>query len=320
MTTLKSAWDGPPPEDDPTGTQNVRPLVPQEDEPVSRRTWQPVDLSDVLSGSWVPPEPVVGQRSDGVGLFYPGKVHTVSSESEAGKTWLLLSACVDELLAGRHVLYLDFEDDEGGVTQRLLGLQVTADVILERFHYVRPTEALGAGIHLDDLRHLLDAHSPSLAVLDGVTEAMTLHGMDPLSNKDIAMFGRMLPRRIADLGPAVVCLDHVVKSAESRGRYAMGGVSAFYGKAATLNRDGSIKAKGRGFYEARRVAGRDDLNFHALRHTGATLAAQTGATLAELMGRLGHSTPGAAMRYQHAAKERDQEIARKLSAMVEGIE
>lgn len=94
--------------------------------------------------------------------------------------------------------------------------------------------------------------------------------------------------------------------------------SAFYGKAATLNRDGSIKAKGRGFYEARRVAGRDDLNFHALRHTGATLAAQTGATLAELMGRLGHSTPGAAMRYQHAAKERDQEIARKLSAMVEG--
>lgn len=206
------------------GVQNVRPLVPHEDETVSRRTWQPVDLSDVLNGSWEPPEPVVGQRSDGVGLFYPGKVHTVSSESEAGKTWLLLSACVDELLAGRHVLYLDFEDDEGGVTQRLLGLQVTTDVILERFHYVRPTEALGAGIHLDDLRHVLDAYRPSLTVLDGVTEAMTLHGMDPLSNKDIATFGRMLPRRIADLGPAVVCLDHVVKSGENRGRYALGGV------------------------------------------------------------------------------------------------
>ena len=70
------------------------------------------------------------------------------------------------------------------------------------------------------------------------------------------------------------------------------------------------------YYKAREAAGRPDLRFHDLRHTGAVLAAQTGATLAELMGRLGHSTPGAAMRYQHAAKDRDVEIARMLSAMV----
>ena len=37
-----------------------------------------------------------------------------------------------------------------------------------------------------------------------------------------------------------------------------------------------------------KAAGRPDLRFHDLRHTGAVLAAQTGATLAELMGRLGH--------------------------------
>ncbi|MBW9211616.1 site-specific integrase [Mumia sp. zg.B21] len=71
------------------------------------------------------------------------------------------------------------------------------------------------------------------------------------------------------------------------------------------------------FYPARKAAGRDDLRWHDLRHTGAVLAAQTGATLAELMGRLGHSTPGAAMRYQHAAADRDTEIARRLSALVE---
>ena len=58
------------------------------------------------------------------------------------------------------------------------------------------------------------------------------------------------------------------------------------------------------YYPARAKAGREDLRFHDLRHTGAVLAAATGATLAELMGRLGHSTPGAAMRYQHAAKGR----------------
>lgn len=95
--------------------------------------------------------------------------------------------------------------------------------------------------------------------------------------------------------------------------------STFYGKAAVIAKDGSVRRAGWGFYEARRSAGRDDLPFHALRHTGATLAAQTGATLAELMGRLGHSTPGAAMRYQHAAAERDQEIARRLSEMAGGV-
>lgn len=72
------------------------------------------------------------------------------------------------------------------------------------------------------------------------------------------------------------------------------------------------------FWRARGIAGRPDLRFHDLRHTGAVLAAATGATLAELMSRLGHSTPGAAMRYQHAAKGRDAQIARHLSELASG--
>jgi integrase len=71
------------------------------------------------------------------------------------------------------------------------------------------------------------------------------------------------------------------------------------------------------FYPARRAAGRSDLRWHDLRHTGAVLAATTGATLAELMARLGHSTQGAALRYQHAAQDRDAEIARRLSELAQ---
>jgi integrase len=71
------------------------------------------------------------------------------------------------------------------------------------------------------------------------------------------------------------------------------------------------------FYPARMAAGRPDLRFHDLRHTGAVLAAQTGPTLAELMGRLGHSTSQAALRYQHVAQDRDAVIAARLSEMVE---
>ena len=68
------------------------------------------------------------------------------------------------------------------------------------------------------------------------------------------------------------------------------------------------------YYPAREKAG-PDLAFHDLRHTGATLAAATGATLAELMARLGHSTVSAAMRYQRAAADRDKDIAALLSQM-----
>lgn len=72
------------------------------------------------------------------------------------------------------------------------------------------------------------------------------------------------------------------------------------------------------FYPAREAAKRTDLRFHDLRHTGAVLAAATGATLAELQQRLGHSTVSAAMRYQHAAKGRDRKIAEALSKLIEG--
>ena len=70
------------------------------------------------------------------------------------------------------------------------------------------------------------------------------------------------------------------------------------------------------FKPARLAAGRPDLRWHDLRHTGAVFAAQSGATLADVMGRLGHSTVGAAMRYQHASQDRDAELARRLSTMV----
>jgi integrase len=66
---------------------------------------------------------------------------------------------------------------------------------------------------------------------------------------------------------------------------------------------------------SRTKAKRPDRRFHDLRHSGAVLAAQAGATLAELMARLGHSTSAAALRYQHAAQGRDKAIAAALSKL-----
>jgi integrase len=67
--------------------------------------------------------------------------------------------------------------------------------------------------------------------------------------------------------------------------------------------------------KAREAAGRTDLRFHDLRHSGLTWAAQAGATTAELMRRAGHASPVAANRYQHAADERDKALAQALESM-----
>jgi integrase len=69
--------------------------------------------------------------------------------------------------------------------------------------------------------------------------------------------------------------------------------------------------------DARDEVGLPGFRFHDLRHTGNTLAAATGASTRELMNRLGHSSPQAALRYQHATAERDRGIANALSDLAE---
>jgi integrase len=60
-----------------------------------------------------------------------------------------------------------------------------------------------------------------------------------------------------------------------------------------------------------------ELHLHDLRHTGSTWSAQSGATLKELMARIGHSSTRAAMIYQHATRDRDHAIASALDALIE---
>jgi integrase len=69
------------------------------------------------------------------------------------------------------------------------------------------------------------------------------------------------------------------------------------------------------FVRARKKTDMEWMTLHDLRHTGQTLAAQTGATLPDLMKRLGHSTMAAARRYLHAVDGRDREIAKALSEL-----
>jgi integrase len=64
-------------------------------------------------------------------------------------------------------------------------------------------------------------------------------------------------------------------------------------------------------------AGLASVHFHDLRHTGNHIAAATGASLRELMGRMGHSTTRAALIYQHRTAERDRLIAEAVSKLAQ---
>ena len=71
------------------------------------------------------------------------------------------------------------------------------------------------------------------------------------------------------------------------------------------------------FHRALHELGMPSAHFHDLRHGGLTLAAQTGASLKEVMVRGGHSSPRAALIYQHNAQHRGVEIAAAMSLLAQ---
>lgn len=220
--------DGPP--DDPYDWGDNVTTMPGVDRDTGPRPWQAVDLEPVLDGTWRPPMPTVGERSDGIGLLYPGKCHTASGESEGGKSWLALATCLTEMDRGNRALYIDFEDDEGAVVSRLLTMGADRHQVRDLFTYLKPWASVGMnGINRADLVEVLGDTTPTVAILDGVTEALALHGFDANKNNEVAAFGQMLPTWISNRGPAVLSLDHVTKNGEGRGRYAIGAVHKLNG-------------------------------------------------------------------------------------------
>ena len=131
------------------------------------------------------------------------------------------------LLTDGRVLWIDFEDDERGVVGRLKALGVPDDVILARFGYINPDEPLGDGVKRIarsrvDLAEAL-GEPWDLVVIDGVTESMALEGFNLNDNTDAADWQRRLPKYAArTTGAPVACIDHVTKSSENRGRWAIG--------------------------------------------------------------------------------------------------
>ncbi|MUN61583.1 AAA family ATPase [Kocuria sediminis] len=192
---------------------------PEEQE---RSTWARIDLSSVLDGTFVAPEPELMARTDGHCLLYPGKVHSFQGESESGKSMLAQAEAARAIQDGGHVLYLDFESDQATVVGRLLLMGCAPGQILMQFDYRRPDAPLGDAAAAAEWAEL--TRTPyMLAVIDGVTEAFSVQGVNSLDNDEVTKWGRAVPRRLAErTGAAVVVVDHVTKNRETAGRFAIG--------------------------------------------------------------------------------------------------
>lgn len=190
-------------------------------------SWAPIDLGPVLdalaAGEIAGEQPTMLTRTDGIPLLYPGRTHSLSGETESGKTWIAAHACAERLQAGETVAYIDYEDTAPTITGRMLAVGAHPDAIRERFCYLSPSEQLmGQPEPVRDLDAVL-AREPTLVVLDGVTESYALENLSINDNSDVAKWNDRIPRRIAKTGPAVLLLDHVVKDRENQGRWAIGG-------------------------------------------------------------------------------------------------
>jgi integrase len=68
---------------------------------------------------------------------------------------------------------------------------------------------------------------------------------------------------------------------------------------------------------AKEAVGAGPLHLHDLRHAGNTWAEAAGASTGELIARMGHTSSGAALRYQHTIASGDRAIALPVLARTE---
>ncbi len=210
---------------------------------------QPIDLSSWLEAapepepdfsevpaaepdtSWLPrvvdfdedetePGPTVLYRTDGQCLLYAGKINAIFGESESGKTWVALEAVRQQLVQGNKVFYIDFEDSKRGIRGRLKALGVLREHF-PRFKYANPDGAYNEIAQQALLSSIRD-FTPDLIVMDGVNAAMNLLGLDLEKNKDATQFSQVVLRPLRLWGAAVLTIDHVTKSKDNRGNYAIG--------------------------------------------------------------------------------------------------
>jgi hypothetical protein len=173
--------------------------------------WEPLNLN--LLEERPPIQPTLG----GVGLIYPGKRHVFSGPQETAKTLAAYAIALEEVRAGGVVLLLDFEMGQWDARDRLRELGASAEDF-ERIHYLEPEGPASEEIVCE----LIARWAPTLAIIDAAAGAYALQGLDDNKRGDVERFAVVYVRPFWLREIATILVDHVVKNADNRGRYAIG--------------------------------------------------------------------------------------------------
>jgi KaiC/GvpD/RAD55 family RecA-like ATPase len=202
------------PDYNPSGVQ----MHDEEGNVIADSSWIPKEIGDYELEADV--QPTMLRREDGNFILYPGKINAIFGESESGKTWVALEAVRQELNLGNTVFYIDFEDSARGILNRLKTLKTPTERF-KAFMYANPDTPFTPAVS-EALMASLAEYKPSLVVVDGVNAAMNLMGLDLEKNKDATHFSQTILRPLRTFGSGILTIDHVTKSKDNRGNYAIG--------------------------------------------------------------------------------------------------
>jgi hypothetical protein len=158
------------------------------------------------------------------GWLVAGALHWMFAEPGGAKTWTALQLARQVAEAGDVVLWVDEELGEHALAERLLALGVSPETVERNFvFFCDPAWLRQADAREDRARWdaLVARVKPALVVVDTATDALSVAGMDENSGVEVTRWIKNFCEPARRRGSAVLVLDHVPKSGESRG-YAIG--------------------------------------------------------------------------------------------------
>ncbi|GII63391.1 hypothetical protein Skr01_34760 [Sphaerisporangium krabiense] len=183
------------------------------------------------------------------------------------------------------------------LADRMTDRRFRALVLLTTFASLRWAEVIGLRRSDIDLKRRTVRVREQLLELDG-GEMVLSPPKSRAGKRTVGIPAAIVPALTEHLGDFV---------AESEDAFVFLGVRGGFLRGGNFRREAK-------WTDALKEMGLKGLHFHDLRHTGNTLAAQSGASLADLKARMGHDSDRAALIYQHATRDADQRIADALSA------
>jgi hypothetical protein len=201
-------------------------------------------IESIFAGTHRRLEPTMLKRVDGSSIIYgDGRLNLIAAPPESMKSWLAKLTCVQEMVKGNAVVYLDAEESDGiTCSERIVsiagGMSIDKDELRDwlegpmledgtrdrskrLFYYKAIMNGIDSKVRGQVMR-VIRQRRCSFVVLDGFAAAMASHE-PPLEEdraRDVNMFltGSVWPMTMAPSKPGILIVDHVAKSSGAAGQ------------------------------------------------------------------------------------------------------